>query len=384
MLIKKWNATTAIIFTALLSYQSNAYANGPTKSPSKQATEHSKPTPNSNKTVKSKLTRNYAQKTSKGPRMPPFLVTTTKAIPTKYIQTITVNGSIHADQGTVLTSAASGEVTEILFKSGTYTPAGKLLVRLDGAISKAQLDSDSSDLRQKQLYYSRAKKLLPHRAISESDYEKAKSNFLSAQAVVEKDQAILKQMNIRAPFSGYLGLNLINVGNYLKAGDPIVSLQQISKLYVQYSVPTNLASAVKIGEKITVIMNNQPNHATQATISAINTQTNSETGTLSIRAEIKDNKSLIPGSFAQVIQPLSGTNQRIQVPQTALNYSSAGAYVFKDINNIAIKAPVQIRIINSGEAIISSGLNPGDIIVNDGSFKLFPGAPIMSINLSQG
>ena len=231
-------------------------------------------------------------------------------------------GTVLADQGITVTTQVAGVVQSINFKSGQFVDQGTVLVQLDPSVLQATVNQSKATYELDQINYKRYQNLYKQRAVSLSALQTAESTMKADKALLEQNEANLKQTTITAPFAGNIGLRQINIGQYLAPADAIVSLQSIDPVLVDFSLPEVYLQQLNIGDQVLVTTSAYPGQTFTGKITATNANLNSDTRTLDIRAEVPNkNKSLMPGMFANV---------RVVIPtkNNVLTHSANGCAIF--------------------------------------------------------
>ncbi|MDX2163852.1 MAG: efflux RND transporter periplasmic adaptor subunit [Gammaproteobacteria bacterium] len=298
------------------------------------------------------------------------------ATPKDWQNKIQASGTLNAIQGVMLKSQVAGNVTQIYFHSGDEVKFGDVLLEINPGILKANLISAQAKANLMSGDYDRAIALFKRGALSKQDTDTALANKESALADLAAVKAQLAENVITAPFSGKLGITQYNLGDYINIGQALVNLQSIDTLRVDFSVPQNQFSDIAPGDTIKIRSDSLPGQVFEGQVSAIDTAVNVDTRTVAIRAEIPNPEhKLLPGSFVQVTLYAGSPTPLITIPQTAVVYDANGNYVYKIVNDVAVKAPVTI-LQTSKKEIAVSGLKEGDVVVTEGQLKISDGAKV--------
>lgn len=312
------------------------------------------------------------------PQIPPTLIQTTSVIAKTFQDSFQATGSLAASQGIVVTPEIPGRITQIYFQSGQSVKKGDPLIQIYDAIIKAQLDKAEADLKLKKVNYQRYLKLYQKHYFERAGLDQMASELDSSRADVAQLEATLSQTLIRAPFGGQLGLRQVSIGDYVAPGTTLVNLQAVDPIDVNFSIPETYLNRVKIGDQVSIQPEANPGKSYQGAINAFNSLIDSTTRTLDARATIPNpNHTLIPGSFAEVTISFGSSNPVLLIPQTAVSYSTENNYVYRVINNKAVKTTVALgKKLDHDWVIVTSGLKMGDQIVVGGQMKLQDGAPV--------
>jgi membrane fusion protein, multidrug efflux system len=321
---------------------------------------------------------------------PPTAVTTVVAQRATWPSTLSVIGTAEAIQGVTVSADLPGTIDKIHFESGQWVHEGDILVELDTRQERAQLANLEAQRDLARINYDRAQQLVKAGVISRSDYDNATSQQKATEAQVGDIRAAIARKTIHAPFSGVLGIRQVSLGQYLAAGQAIVSLQSLSPIYVNFGVPQQDTPKVVPGHVLRVTNGDLPGMSFIGRITALDSVINEQTRNIQVQAIVtnKGNK-LRPGMFVQVELPLGSPREVVPVPASAINYAPYGDSVFvitamKDAKGNSYRSVrqqiVKIEGSRGDQVAITSGLNPGDEIVSSGVFRLRNGAPVLVNN----
>ncbi|MEJ2477894.1 MAG: efflux RND transporter periplasmic adaptor subunit [Desulfobacterales bacterium] len=323
---------------------------------------------------------------------PPEPVTTAVARKETWESLLTAVGSLEAVQGVIVTAELSGKVERIGFEPGTKVKTGELLVQQDISAENAQLRAAEANLTLAKIDLERKRKLLAQRTISRSEYDNAEAQFKQAAAQADTIRAAVKKKTIRAPFDGNLGIRLVNMGQVLKEGDPIVSLHSIDPIFVNFSLPQQQLAQVTSGLTVQVTTDALPGQVVDGKITAINPQVDTATRNIQMQATVANpEERLRPGMFVNVAVVLPARKDVLAIPATAVLYAPYSDSVFvveekKDEKNGQPGGQVvRQKFVRLGEkkgdyVAIVSGLEEGDTVVSTGVFKLRNGQSVVVDN----
>jgi len=295
-------------------------------------------------------------------------------------------GSVQPVQGVTLAADMPGVVERVAFESGTSVVAGQPLVFLDARQEQARLASAEAALDLAKTNLERSKSLLERQLVAQSDYDQTAALFRQAEAAVREVKAAIDRKVIRAPFAGVAGIREVNLGQYVSSGDPIVPLQSLDPVYVDFAVPQQLVGAVRRGLAVTVSSDSAARPLGTGRITAINPVADDATRNVRVQATFANpRRSLRPGMYVSVRVDLGSRAKRIAVPVTAINYAPYGNSVFIVEE---LKGPdgkpyrgVRQQFVKLGTArgdlvAVEGGLQAGQEIVTSGVFKLRTGAAV--------
>lgn len=317
---------------------------------------------------------------------PPTAVTTIVAKKEDWSGSLKAIGSVVAVQGVTVSADLPGIVERISFDSGRSVRAGEVLVQLDVRQEKAQLAAAEAQRDLARINYERAKSLVEGGAIPRADYDAAAAQKEQTEAKVGEIRATIERKTIRAPFTGRLGIRQVNLGQYLAAGNPIVPLQSLDPIYVDFSVPQQQATQVRVGQKVRITANELAGTGFEGQVTAIDSVVDEATRNVRIQATLSNRSGkLHPGMFVESELHAGGNLSAITVPASAISYAPYGDSVYvvskmkdpKGQEYLGVRQQfVKVDRSRGDQVAIISGLNPGDEVVTSGTFKLRNGAPV--------
>lgn len=320
---------------------------------------------------------------------PPESVSTAVVREENWQNTLTAIGSISAVQGVTVTPDIPGTVREIAFESGAVVAKGDLLVRLDTSSEEAQLAAIQAQVELARINLARMRNLRTDNTVSQSDLDSAEAAFKQNQANADNIRATIEKKTIRAPFAGRLGIRLVNLGQYLDAGKPIVSLQSLSPVYADFSLPQQELAGLKTGLQVRVTTDAYPGKHFDGTLTAINPDLDSSTRSVGLQATFENQEQLLrPGMFARVEVLLPDGQSVLVIPSTSVLSAPYGDSVFvveTNTNSISPGLIVRQQFIRTGRThgdflSVESGLKPGERVVSSGIFKLRNGMSVVENN----
>lgn len=296
--------------------------------------------------------------------------------PETFNNTLSLSGSIQANEQVEIRSEVSGIVEGIYFKEGSTVTKGQLLFKVNDIELKAQLQQAKTKGGLASENERRAKLLLEKEAISQEEYDVAKADFKLAQAQIQLIEAQIAKTNVRAPFSGKIGLRSISAGTYVTPSILVAKLVNIEKLKISFSIPEKYANQMKPNTTLSFSVAGT-SEKYNAKVYAIEPEVEATTRTLQIRA-ITDNKSgkLFPGTFANVELPLDIIKDAIVVPSEAIVPIQNGKKVFISVGGKAKEIRVETTTRTDASVLVLSGLNEGDTLITSGVMSLKNDAPV--------
>lgn len=317
---------------------------------------------------------------------PPTLVSVAEAKSEVVPNLLTAVGGLAAVHQVDVTADVNGRVTEIKFEPGTHVEAGTPLVQLFDAPEQGDLANYKAQATVAQLSLDRAKQLAARQFGPQATVDQAQAAYDQAQAGIAKTEALISQKLVRAPFSGDLGVRKVEVGQYLTAGTPIVSLTDLSELWANFTVTEKDSGSLKVGQTVRLKVDAYPGRIFEGKITTIEPQIAADTRNIRVQATIANpEKILKPGMFVTTTVVLPDKPAVITVPETAVDYTLYGDSVFvitekKEADGktslSAVRTFVQAGNRVDGRAEIIKGLKPGDKIVAVGQLKLQSGAAV--------
>ena len=318
----------------------------------------------------------------------PVTISTTEAKVQTWNPTLRAVGNLSAENGVDVNSQVPGQVVKTLFTSGENVKKGDLLIQLDDALDQQTLKTQQAQLNFAEEDYNRKKTLAQRKVIAQSDLDQASKGLTQAQAAVASAQLSIEYKKIKAPFSGRLGISQVNVGQFIGSGQPLVPLQQMDPLSVDFSLPEQQLKLLYKNQPVQLTVDMYPNRIFSGKITALNSKADPNTHTISVRATVPNPKTeLYPGLFTVVNVVLPVQQSVVTLPQTAIAYSLHGnsVYVVVDSGKKDEKGKpilvVEQRFVTVGDrkgdqVAILSGVKAGEQVVNAGQLKLQPGAPV--------
>lgn len=322
---------------------------------------------------------------------PPETVTASTASHAQWEQFIPATASVSAVKGVLASAEAGGRVTKIKFDSGDSVIEGQVLVQLDISSEKAQLASNKASASQARAELKRVRSLITKNLISEDAVDRAITHVKETEAQVEVVKASLDKKTIRAPFAGRLGIRQVNQGQILSIGDPIVALQMLSRVYVDFSVPQQKMLQISRDMKVRVKSDATPDDVFNGEITAVNLEVDPLTRNVQVRARVENpDEKLRTGMFVNVELILPDTLKVLPIPATAVLYAPFGNSVFvidekKNEETGETQKVLRQQFVILGQARgdyvdVTDGLKNGETVVTSGVFKLHSGSQVIIDN----
>ena len=324
---------------------------------------------------------------------PPEAVTTIVAAQEQWPSTLNVIGTMAAVRGVTVSADLAGIVGEILFESGDAVREGQALVVLDTRQEQAQMAAAEAQRALARLNFTRMQNLLDEKIVSKAEFEAADATSRETEARVNEIRATIERKTIRAPFTGVLGIRQVNKGQYLAGGAPVVPLQSLNPIYVNFGVPQQAIGQVHAGGAVHLTTENLANLALNGHVTAIDSVVDETTRNIQVQATLANaDGQLRPGMFVQAEMALGASQPVVAIPASAVNYAPYGDSVFvvSDLKNDKGQTyrGVRQQIVKLGKARgdrieVLSGIKAGDEVVTSGLFKLRNGAAVLVNNKVQ-
>jgi membrane fusion protein (multidrug efflux system) len=292
-------------------------------------------------------------------------------------QSITTVGSLRSDESVTVRPEVAGRIAAINFREGQRVAKGALLVRLDPTINEAEVQQARANLKLARSKYERAVDLAKSNFISGQARDEAENNLRVAEAALALVEARLAKTEIKAPFSGVIGLRSVSVGDYVKEGADIVNLESIDPLKVDFRVPEVYLRQVKTGQALQVTLDAFPGETFEGRVFAVNPLLDAAGRAVVIRAQVSNaDASLRPGMFARVRLITSETADSLVVPEQALVPQGSEQFAFKVVDGRAVRVKVDVGQRREGTVEIVNGLAAGEVVVVAGQQRLRDGVPV--------
>ena len=296
-------------------------------------------------------------------------------------------GSLAAVHQVTINPEVAGRVTKIFFEPGTMVKAADPLVQLNDAPDRGDLANYQAQAQLAQISLQRSQALHRNSFASQETVDQNQAQLDEARAQITKTEAIIAQKLIRAPFAGRLGVRQIEVGQYLTAGAPIVTLTDLSTLYVNFTLASHLRPEISVGQQVDVTADAYPGRVFHAKVTTIEPQISPDTRTIQVQSTMANpDGALLPGMFVNAAIVLPPRPDTMVVPETAVEYTLYGDSVFVIKNDgkdaaghpilRAVRTPVKTGTRWDGKVAILDGLAPHERVVAAGQVKLQNGVQV--------
>ena len=309
---------------------------------------------------------------------PPETVTTALVSSESWENALTAVGTLTAVQGVTVSAELPGKVVKIAFEPGARVAKGSLLICQDTTSEEAQLPGAVAQADLARTLLARDVKMLEKKIISQADYDTATANYEQALAQANNIRATIAKKTIRAPFSGRLGIRQVNLGQILREGDPIVTLQALDPIYVNFNLPQQQLASLRPGLPVRLTCDALPGMMVEWLITAINPLVDAETRNIQLQATVANRaEKLRPGMFVNAAVGLPVRQEVLVIPTTAVLYAPYGDSVFIVADDKERKGGKVLRqqFVRLGEkrgdfVAVTGGMKGGETIVSTGVFKL--------------
>jgi membrane fusion protein, multidrug efflux system len=318
----------------------------------------------------------------------PVTVSTVTATATKWQAQMQAVGTLRAVRGADLSAQASGVVDDIEFDSGNEVPVGKVLLRLKPNDDFAKLQQLEAAAELAAQTYKRDQEQFAAQAISQATLDTDVSTLKSARAQVAAQQALIEEKIVKAPFAGRLGIRQVDLGQYLSAGAPVVTLQALDPILIDFYLPQQALKRIKVGDAVAATVDTYPGVRFSGVIEAINSKVDNASRNIQVRASFHNaDRRLVPGMFATVAVDAGDAMSRITLPQTTITYNPYGNTVYV-VKHSGAHDTVQQRFVMLGDTrgdqvAVEGGVKDGEVVVSAGQMKLRNGSSVVINNSVQ-
>lgn len=301
-----------------------------------------------------------------------------------FVDEVEALGTLKANESVDLTSTVTEMITAINFEDGQFVTKGTLLAEMDAAEELAELAEEQSTLEEAKAQLARIEPLVRQRAASESLLDERKREVRTAEARVKAVESRLAQRHVTAPFDGIVGLRQISVGALAQPGTLITTIDDITKMKLDFSVPAIFLSTLEPGVQINARARAFPEREFTGTIASVDSRVDPVTRSLQVRAIIDNNDGTLKPGLLMRVELEKNPRQAVVVPEEALIPDGSQYYVYVAVDGTgenagkttAARRDVTIGSRRAGVVEITSGLETNDRLITHGGMKLRPNAPI--------
>ena len=286
-------------------------------------------------------------------------------------------GTLRSNESVVVRPEISGRIDRLNFTEGAPVQKGQIIVALDDAVPAAELAQAKANLALAESNYQRTQELEKQKFVSATAKDQALNGLRVAQANVQLAEARLAKTKIVAPFGGIIGIRQISVGDYVKEGQDLVTLEDISALKVDFRVPEQLLAALRPGQAVEMGSDALPGRKYVATVDAIDPLVDQAGRAVLLRARLRNSDGqLRPGMFVRTRLIVSQRQNALTVPEEALVPVGADQFVYRVADGKAQRVKIRAGVRRAGTVEVLEGLAPGDTVVTAGQLKLRDGAQV--------
>lgn len=330
-------------------------------------------------------TRNQKSQSVKSSKASALLVDGYVVVPRSLPNSITTTGSLQSNEYTEIRPEMSGRITHIFFKEGARARKGDLLVKLFDGDLQAQMEQLEIQLALADTTLGRQEKLLAINGISRQTVDVSRNQVAGYKAQIDYYKAEISKTEIRAPFSGQLGLREVSEGAIVSPTTLVTKIYQNNPLKLEFSVPERYSDQTKIGDRVFFTTAAHVQDTFSGTVYAVNPGIDPDSRTLTMRAHVRNEKNqLTPGAFASVRIDLRQINDALMVPTQSLIPTTKDDQVVIARNGEAEFVPVKTGLRTKEEVQIISGVRPGDTVLTTGILQVQPGSELQFLSITNG
>jgi len=330
-----------------------------------------------------------------GMGLPPATVSTMVIAPSEWQPKLTSVGNVRAFRGVELSTEVGGLVQTVPVKSGQDVKENDLLIKLNDSSDVAQLNSLKALADLAKVINERDRQQLAIQAISKNVFDTSAADAKSKKAQVEQQTALIAKKNLKAPFSGRVGIVAINPGQYVNPGDKLLTLQTLDPIFVDFNLPQSNAEQIQVGQEVVVTTDAFKDASFAGKITAVSPKVDTNTRNIQVEAQIANpDKKILPGMFANVNIKIGEETKLLTLPQTAITYNPYGSTIFiakptgkKDKQGKPALEAQQVFVTTGAtrgdQVAILKGVEEGATVVTSGQLKLKNGTPLIINNKVQ-
>jgi membrane fusion protein (multidrug efflux system) len=323
---------------------------------------------------------------------PPQTVTVASAEPSDWQPEVSAVGSLRAVRGVDISTEVTGLVRTLRFQSGDEAKAGQVLVELNADAEIAQQHALEAAADLSATVYERDKAQYEAQAISKAQLDADAADLKNRRAQAAAQAALVAKKTLRAPFAGRLGITTVNPGQYINTGDKVVTLQALDPIYVDFKLPQQQLATINIGQVVNLTADAFAGVKFAGKITAIDPRVDAGTRNFQAEATIPNaERRLMPGMFARVAVQAGDVKHYLTLPQTAITYNPYGATIFlatrkdggTDKDLVAQQSFVTLGPTRGDQVAVLQGVKEGDLVVTSGQLKLLNGTPLIVSDAAQ-
>ncbi|UXI68660.1 efflux RND transporter periplasmic adaptor subunit [Tahibacter amnicola] len=311
--------------------------------------------------------------------MPPTAVEAAPPKVESVAESLSAVGTLRADEAVTLRPEVAGLVESILFDEGQKVSKGQPLFRLDGSLARADMAEAQAMASNSERELKRATEMAGRKLMAPADVDNKRAQAKVDEAKLASSRTRLDKTEIRAPFSGTVGLRLVSPGEYVKAGDALVDLVATDSLKLDFSLPEVYLGRFQPGQKITIQVDAGGARRFEGTVYAVAPQVDLATRSVTLRARVANTDgALHPGQFGRVTLEVGNRQNALLVPEQSL-WPQGGkqfVYIIKDGKAELVEVTTGLR--KPGFVEIVKGVTAQDMVISAGQMKIHPGAPVQA------
>jgi membrane fusion protein, multidrug efflux system len=306
-----------------------------------------------------------------GPRGGPANVEVARVERVALIEDAVAAGTLRANESVLLRSEVAGRIARVNFTDGARVARGTVLIGLDASIAVAEVEQSKAELGLAQANFQRTSELAERNFVSQSAKDQAAANLAVLEARLKLAQARLAKSEIRAPFNGMMGLRNVSVGDFVKDGNDLAVIEDVSSMKVDLRLPERYLAQLKPGQQIRIELDSYPGRRFAATLDAIDVQVDPNGRSLIVRGKLPNTEGLLrSGMYARATVVLRENPAALMVPEEALIPQGATAFVYRVVDGKATRTRVETGLRQEGRVEILKGLSAGDLVVTAGQLRL--------------
>lgn len=311
----------------------------------------------------------------------PVAVDVAQVTSVRLVDDVNAAGTLRSNEAVIIRPEIAGRITQLNFSDGAQVKKGQVLVAFDASVNQAEVQQAQAELNIAKANFNRTADLARQKFISERARDESEASVQVLEAKLALARAKLSKMEIRAPFSGIVGIRSVSTGDYVKDGADLVNLEDISSVKVDFRVPEKYADLARQGQAIEVMVDALPGKTFRARVDAIDPQVDSSGRSALLRGRIDNPEGrLRPGMFARVRLILAEREGALVVPEEAIVPQGAKTTVWKVVDGKAVRTEVKTGMRRAAKVEIVEGLQAGDIVVTAGQIRLSRDGTAVRIN----
>lgn len=304
-----------------------------------------------------------------------------KASTMHLVEDVNATGTLRSNESVILRPEVSGRITQLNFGDGQQVRKGQVLIAFDSTVNQAEVQQAKAELGIARANFNRNADLARQNFISDRARDESEANVRVLEAKLALAEARLAKLEIRAPFSGVVGIRNVSVGDYVRDGADLVNLEDISSVKVDFRIPERFADRARKGQPLEVAVDALPGRTFNAKVDAIDPQVDSSGRSALLRGRIANSDlKLKPGMFARVRLVLAERPAAVMVPEEALVPQGSKVIVWKVVDGKAVRTEVKTGLRQAAKVEITQGVQAGDLVVAAGQMRLSKdGTPVRAI-----